>query len=525
MNVQRDQVKKGRLKHSDALRGAGDSLRYLDIFKQAPVAFLVLERNGRIREVNQAALTLLGVEEKEWVDQCLSDWIEPMDRGPLSWHIFEVCRQGCPGPCEVVFIRPDQTRCRLELISSTGPPIYEGSPSCLTILIEIEHRRRREDELLILSREAQYRAEQSAVDLARSGELLLQETHDHEVSEARLSRIEGLFEKVFDTAYLAIAMLDQNLNMLRVNHAFAAISRQPMDFYHGKGYFDLYPDDDARLLFNETLKTGKPQMQFARPFVYHEGDKDIKTWWDWSVSAVTDNKGHIDGLLLCMADVTKRVELERQLMHLTDQERQRMGQELHDGMAQLLTAISIKAKVVEQMVQNRVPEAEVMIRDMSEVIREVTVQIRDLSKLLNPVIVESQGLIPALEILALETQRRMGVSCQFKWADSIPAFKPMVAGHLYRIVQESISNAVRHGQAQSIQIELITDGQKRVLRVVNDGLPLDPAQLERSQGLGVRGMRYRAELIGGSFTIVPRISGGTVVTCELLRPMQLVESV
>ena len=165
------------------------------------------------------------------------------------------------------------------------------------------------------------------------------------------------------------------------------------------------------------------------------------------------------------------------------------------------------------------------VREVGDLVREATIQTRNLSKLLNPRIVEEQGLIAALESLAAETQRRLGITCDFSSdaIDTLGGFDPTVASHLYRIAQESISNALRHGPARKIAIGFKVEEGQRVLCIVNDGHPFEPLQAAKSDGLGVHGMRYRAELIGALFTIEPGPEGGAVVRCILPRPTMTTE--
>ncbi len=522
MKTQRDQDKRKSVTQPEKADIPHSGVNFKALFNGAPVAYLVLDRKGLILEANQRAAAMLSPQGQQWRGKPLSEWIDPADRGHLFLKVFEVCRSGQSARCEVDWIDAKQGRQRKELIGSAGTYETAGDISvCCVVILDRESTRQRENDYLNLKRESERRARQWAEDMDRSGHLLLQETQNYEQSVEKLSRMEALFDKVFGTSYLAIAQLDHDYKIVRVNQAFADILSQSVPYFQQKDYFELFPDQVARELFDRVLNTGEPQIQYARLLVSQGDDQAIKTWWDWSVSGITDRHGQIEGLLLCMANVTKRVELERDLMHITDREQQRLGRELHDGMAQLLTAVSIKAKMAEQLTDDGNTPLKTLIREMADLIREATVQTRDLSRLLNPVVVETQGLIPALEALAVETKRRMGVACDFQWDENMPTFSQVVAGHLYRIAQEAISNAVRHGQADTIHIKLVCENQQRILSISSNGQPFELACLEKSEGLGVRGMRYRAELIGGTFAIESRPSGGTVVTCTTARPLQV----
>ena len=130
----------------------------------------------------------------------------------------------------------------------------------------------------------------------------------------------------------------------------------------------------------------------------------------------------------------------------------------------------------------------------------------------------AQGLGLALKSLAAETQRRLDVRCDFTWDEDLERLDSVVAGHLFRIAQEAVTNALRHGQARHIQIALVQEDGARVLRITNDGQAFNPDKAEESDGLGIRGMRYRAEMIGADCQIMAGLIDGAVVRCVLPEP-------
>jgi PAS domain S-box-containing protein len=497
-----------------------------DLYNELPVGFLILEKTGRILYCNPLARSFLDMKLTDPLGQFLPDFVEPSDKGHLFLHIFEVCQSKQPAHCEVAFVNKGKAARHAELRSIAVPdPRLPSKSICHTAILDIDSHHAQVESLWARLQESNRRIEQSTADLTRSGSMLLQETRELEEIEARLVRINALFDKIFDTSYLAVAMLDLKLNFIRVNHAFSEGTQQSPEYFQGKNYFSLFPDNEARVLFRQILETREPWIEFARPFVWHDGKKKRLSWWDWTVSTVSDAQGQVDGLLLCMTNVTKRVELERELMQITDREQKRLGRELHDGMAQLLTAISIKVKILEQTLKDKHPESMGAIRDIADLLREASIETRDLSRLLNPAVVEAKGLIPALEALVEETRRRMDVTCEFRCEESISFSSSAIAGHLYRITQESITNAIRHGQAKRIIVELFTERQMRVLQISNDGTPFSLSALKSTDGLGLKGIQYRIELIGGVFSIEPDAKGFTVVRCELARPILMPSTV
>jgi signal transduction histidine kinase len=131
-----------------------------------------------------------------------------------------------------------------------------------------------------------------------------------------------------------------------------------------------------------------------------------------------------------------------------------------------------------------------------------------------PVEVDPEGLRVALEELAARTSEQSGTLCKLDCTGPVEVANAVTATHLFRIAQEAVSNALRHGHARNIHIALSAEADTLTLSVRDDGVGL-PGPLDETRGLGVRIMRNRAGLIGGTLTIGPSEGGGTLVTCIL----------
>lgn len=489
---------------------------YRELFERAPVGYFVLDRSGKVLDVNRTGLVFLGLEKDQVTGKPFTEFLDEEEHGHFSLHLFEVTKNTQTAVCEMTVIGREGCRSYVELQSSPAmDPSGNRVTGCLSIISDASARRDREAAMQERFNETERRRQRDASDLARSSSLLQQEVFNHEQTEAVLAQTSTLFEKVFSTSYLAIACLDCDFNFIRVNPAFARAYNEAPTFFLDKPYFDLYPDDELRGEFQQVLSGGEPFSAFARPLVRMQEDNEVTTWWDLNASTLVGRDGGVEGLLLCLLEVSERINLEREVVRVTDQEQKRLGQELHDGMGQLLTAVSIKAKILEESVHENLVD---QVRELGELVREASVQTRNISRFLNPRNVEEQGLMGALQSLATETQRRLGVSCDFTCEEGLEIEDPVVTGHLYRIAQESVTNALRHGPARVIHLSFRVEEGNRVMRIINDGHSFDNHKAEESDGLGVHGMRYRAELIGAILNIGSGPTGGTVVTCVLPRP-------
>jgi len=132
--------------------------------------------------------------------------------------------------------------------------------------------------------------------------------------------------------------------------------------------------------------------------------------------------------------------------------------------------------------------------------------------MLYPVDIETGGLVSALQTLAANTEKTMGVTCRFRCGKSVSVKNLVEAKQIYRIVQEAITNAFRHGKAKNINIKLRLTKKGTVLSIENNGLDF-PKLSPREKGLGLKIMKYRTDLIGGSIDIRKGDKGGTAVTC------------
>jgi PAS domain S-box-containing protein len=211
-------------------------------------------------------------------------------------------------------------------------------------------------------------------------------------------------------------------------------------------------------------------------------------------------------------EFNQRRRLEKEILEISEREQRRIGRELHDSLGQQLTGIAIISKVLEQKLQRQSVKEADNAREIAQLVNEAINQTRQLSRGLHPVSLDEDGLMSALRALAATTQNVYGVGCTFKCSNPVPVKDPSAAIHLYRIAQEAVTNAIRHGNTKQILLELSTDRDGTSLVIENDGRDF-PAKLPKSKGMGLQVMNYRAEMIGGTLQVQPRAGGGTRVAC------------
>lgn len=211
----------------------------------------------------------------------------------------------------------------------------------------------------------------------------------------------------------------------------------------------------------------------------------------------------------------RRRRLESEIIRVSEEERRRVGSELHDGLCQHLTAALLHCSAVEnRLAGGNMPEAAAAGR-LRTMLEDSIGMAYDASKGLCPLDLNPESLAFALERLARQTQQAAGIACEFLDRAGGAACDPQQALHLFRIAQEAVKNAVRHARCRNIRIGLADGSGALTLMVEDDGVGRRPEAGPQSGGMGTQLMAFRAEAIGGTLTIEDRASGGTVVTCRV----------
>ena len=216
-------------------------------------------------------------------------------------------------------------------------------------------------------------------------------------------------------------------------------------------------------------------------------------------------------------EVAARERLERAVAEVTERERLHIGRELHDTLCQHLTATSLSLQVLSgKLADDSLPQA----RDADQAVQLVEDAIyltRKLAKGLFPLELEGEGLWGALLELCRNTEELYQINCEFKNHVQTPLIGSTAAMHLYRIAQEAVMNAIKHGHVSQVVVDLSIENGTLIVRIDDDGIGL-PDQLPTDRGLGLRIMASRAGMIGAHISAKNNSAGGAMVTCEL--PLQ-----
>lgn len=215
--------------------------------------------------------------------------------------------------------------------------------------------------------------------------------------------------------------------------------------------------------------------------------------------------------------VVERRHLQEELIDAVWDQQRQIGQELHDSLGQQLTGIGMMlASVVRKLEAEQHPVAP-RLAELAGMVQQSKEEARQISKGMFPVEIDAEGLRSALDELAATTRERYELECVFTFDRQMTVRDNNVATHLFRIAQEAVTNAAKHADPSRIAVSLSNEKDALVLSVDDDGQGLSHETNGRPTGLGLRIMRYRANVIGAALDILTNDMGGTRVRCVVKR--------
>jgi signal transduction histidine kinase len=215
-------------------------------------------------------------------------------------------------------------------------------------------------------------------------------------------------------------------------------------------------------------------------------------------------------------DLQRTIEELESSMSIADAAQRRIGQDLHDDIGQELTGLAMKAETLSEIVTERQIPEHALAADIVAGLDRTRAKVRALSRGLIPVEIDALGLVNALDQLTARLGDVHHGTCVFECRDRSVEIDAHQAAQLYHIAQEAITNALKHAQARNIRVTLDARKSAVTLEVRDDGIGI-PGDMARQDGMGLRTMSYRAGLIHGKLDIRRHDTGGTLVSCLVVR--------
>jgi PAS domain S-box-containing protein len=348
--------------------------------------------------------------------------------------------------------------------------------------------------------------------------------------EKLLKENHELLESIFSSINFLVAYMDTDFNFIRVNRAYADADGRSPEFFVGKNHFDLYPHEENEAIFRKVVETGEPYFALERPFEYPERPGLGVTYWDWSLIPMRERGRGIDGLVLCLVNVTERKRAEQALRESTRQlqilssklleaheiERKHFARELHDSIGGRLAAIKFSlARKLDQM-RGGEASSRILLEDIMSMVQNTIEEARRISTDLRPSILDDLGIIATIDWFCQEFERiypgiRLGKEIRIEETEVPEPLKITV----FRVFQEAMNNIAQHSNANFARLHIRKTAGSMELAIEDNGQGFDVKEVLSKKNLevhmGLSTMKERAELSGGSFSIESIKGRGTAV--------------
>jgi PAS domain S-box-containing protein len=339
-----------------------------------------------------------------------------------------------------------------------------------------------------------------------------------DITERKKVELDYLIELAYSQALVShtsafIAVLDLKGGFVYANSAFSSTMGYTQDQIIGRTPWELGLMDAA--------ETARSQERFAR-LLRGEDNPPVDSRLrarngEWRIvelrSTITRKPdGSYDRIVVTGTDMTERNRLQQEVLRVVEQEQARVGHDLHDGVGQTMTGIVSLLEALESDLQG---DARQQAQRIHELLRQSVSEVRRMSHGLSPTGVKYRGLVGALQLLAETVRTNFRTPCVCDVDPGIKMLSNDIETHLFRIAQEAVNNALRHGKPSQIKISLQQTGPMEAeLRIEDDGAGMKKAKPGKKNGIGVRVMDYRANLIGARLTIKSKAKRGVVVSCR-----------
>jgi len=463
-----------------------DAQLFRDAFNASPIGIAIENLDGEPLFVNPAFCAMLGFSEQELRSKHCVQFSPPED-AEKDWALFQQLRAGAIDhyQMEKRYFRGDGSLVWGHLSISL---LKTASPLVIAMVEEITDKKKAEESL-------------------RASEDLLK-----------------IFVK---NVPVGVAMLDREMRYLQVSDRWGADYSIDISQALGRSHYELYPDIPLRwkemhrrALAGETLRTDEDRWD-------REGGRP--QWVRWEIRPWRTSSGDIGGILIFAEDITLRKEMEeaisginRKLIESQEQERARIGRELHDDIGQRLTLLSIELEQLRVDTSDHLPGLQDRLADLRSQAQEMTADIQSLARELHSGKVGFLGIASATQGFCREFAEKQNVEVNCFVGDLQSHIQPDISLCLFRILQEALHNSLKHSGAGKVEVQLWEDSDYIHLVIRDSGKGFDSESAMQGRGLGLVSMRERVRLVNGTLTIQSMLERGTTIHVRVpVVPMQI----
>jgi PAS domain S-box-containing protein len=336
-------------------------------------------------------------------------------------------------------------------------------------------------------------------------------------NEASLRQSEERFRILADKAPAMIWMAEADKRCVYFSQQWLDFTGRPLDQELGEGWIEgIHPDHRGRYLalYGEAFDK---RQSFRIEYLLRCANGEYH--WVLNTGVPRFNgSGDFVGLIGSCIDISDRraaedilANLGGRLINAQEEERSRIARELHDDLSQKVALLSIEIEQLAQIASQSVPEVGVSLRQAFTRVQEVSAEIHRLSYELHPSKLDRLGLAAASLSLCKEISRQQSVHLECTFDGLTEPLPRNVSLCLYRVIQESLQNIVRHSGARSASVQLHGSPSAIQLEIADGGVGFNPESVSKKRGLGLLSMRERLRLVGGTISIESQPLRGTQI--------------
>ena len=461
-----------RKKIEDARKASEE--KYRTLVEQASDAILIADNEGRFIAVNPSACKLSKYSEKELLKMTINDFITEGETNEIRIARFEQLQQGKTTVIERIIKGKDGIPLQLELTSKL---LSDGM--LLTFARDISERIKAQNDII----------------------------NEKELSDSLINNLPGIF-------YL----YDKEGNFLRWNKNFETVTGYSGDEIKKMKPVDFYDDHLKDFITKRINSVFKGKVPGVEAVMLTKTKKKIPFFFN-SMSINYKSTQCLIGMGMDISMQKKaEEEIRRLASHLQDireDERKRIGREIHDELGQQLTAI----KMDVAWVNKKIPDEPALIKNkMKNVINLLDSSNQSIRRILNelrPNILENHGFIESVEWLGRQFTKNTGISVVFKSPDIEPKLSEPVITGIFRVYQEALNNITKYARASKVLTTLSINEDILIFTIKDDGQGFDPLIMPSKKSFGILGMKERIILLGGDFEIISSAGHGTKITVSL----------
>ncbi len=449
---------------------------YAAFYDFAPVGYVTFDAKGIIREINLTAADMLGAPRARLIGRPFHPFVAAEDLAHFLCHLRPCANPEERSSTEFSLVRKGCAALPIVMQSVPACGAEKQGHHCRATLTDLSARR---------------------------------------LAEETLRKGRDFTDAVLETSGGLILVLDDTGRVLRFNRACEQLSGYSSEEIVGQVVWMLLPPEESaavRGVFEE-LRTAHHPNQYANHWLTKTGERRLISWAN---TVLTTTDGKVGAIICTGIDLTDRRRLESEVLNIMDHEQRRLGLELHDGLGQQLTGISLMCYNLRQDLSMH-PELVATATALGDLLIDAIRQTRALSHGLAPLRLEVSGLAQALEELARTTSEAGHLECRVHCPARLQIPDPAVAGQLFRIAQEAVNNALKHGAPKTITLKLSRRRDFVRLQISDDGKGF-PKHRTEQDGMGLDVMKYRANLIGGTLVVESKPGQGVTVDCTV--PLQ-----